>query len=115
MGRVEEWTSDLIETGTEFKNGVLAGLDTPAYLVEAATYDPETAERDEPYSMRGRLDMEQEYTGSEDDWVYETGRKIGAAGPTVAFLGTANPMWFSVHGGSVISAANAAYHTYLED
>ncbi|MDY6771640.1 MAG: hypothetical protein SV186_06850 [Candidatus Nanohaloarchaea archaeon] len=115
MSRVEQWTKDLAENAIEFKDGIVKGLDTPAHLTEAVTYDEETAERDEPYTVGAKKDLDQEYAASDDDFAYEAGRAVGAAGPAVAFLGTANPAALALYAPTAIEgASNAVKENYLD-
>lgn len=114
MGRVDEWTDDLGNAVKDITDGIVKGLDTPAHMAEAATYDDEN-ERDQPYSVGAQLDLDRGYAADEDDWLYETGRAVGAAGPAVLFLGTANPAALALYGPTTAaSAGKAVKEKYLD-
>jgi len=115
MGRVDEWTSDLGTAVKDFTDGIIKGLDTPAQATEAAMYHKDGG-HEEPYSVGAELDLDRGYTPEDDDWLYQTGRAVGAAGPAALFFGTANPAALALYGPTTaFSAGKAVKETYLED
>ncbi|MCJ7429171.1 MAG: hypothetical protein MUP66_02155 [Candidatus Nanohaloarchaeota archaeon QJJ-5] len=108
-----QYMDTVIDASTDLVSGIAKGLDLPAYVQDAATYDEQRG--DEIYSLGARMDGDRAYApGDDEDFAYDVGTTVGAGLPAVAFFSTANPVFLAPYAPSTVIGGIKSVERYLQ-